>query len=195
MAVKSLAQQSLNQSFSTNSMLSGYDSNYFHHLETVRLGGSAASVTFSNLQRYSDYQHLQLRLVTRDTRAASAAVLHARFNGDTASNYAVHRLIGTGSSVTSANLSGNLFWLGLSPSNSGASGNFAATVCDILDPFETNKNTTIRSFNGFGGSVEFGIFSGAWLNTAAVSSILIFPQSDNFTSGSRFSLYGIKARS
>nr|DAL22185.1 MAG TPA_asm: hypothetical protein [Caudoviricetes sp.] len=196
MATTSLARSGLTTFQKYSSLLAGneaYNPGSYELIETVTLSSSQSSVTFSNLNNYSStYQHLQLRLITRDTRAATLAVLHAQFNNDTGSNYAAHRLIGNGSSVSSANLSGVQFWLGYSPSNNAGSGIFAATVVDILDPFETTKNTTIRSFNGFGGAAEFGLFSGAWLNTNSISSIKIYPQSDNFAQYSRFSLYGLK---
>jgi hypothetical protein len=68
----------------------------------------------------------------------------------------------------------------------------AAFVCDILDPFETTKNKTIRSLAGYGSGGNVNLYSGLWINTSALTSITILASSGNFASASRFSLYGIK---
>ena len=207
MAVKSLSNSSITQPFTTNSMLGDYESNYFHHLETVRLGGSAASVTFSNLARYSDYQHFQIRATTRNasTIAGSTANYGAngliRFNNDaTAGNYRAHYLQGDGSSATSGDYStGNTgayvpdlggIW------STHTAGAYCSTIIDILDPFDTSKNKTIRALSGFvTGGRRVSISSSFWNSTAAVTSINIMQDGSNFAAGSRFSIYGIKARS
>jgi hypothetical protein len=119
-----------------------------------------------------------------------------RFNADTGSNYATHRLIGNGSAVSSSAATSQTFSQGgANVSNSGATNSFAASVLDILDPFETTKNTTIRSLGGTpdSASIQISFYSGVYLNTAAVTSIVLFPNIGNYVSGSRFSLYGIKA--
>ena len=192
MAVRSLAQSSLVEPFNTNSMLAGYSGNAFHHLETVRLSSNAASVTFSNLARYADYQHLQVRMVTRaDIGGGSIAT---RFNADTGNNYSTHRLFGTGSSVVSdAFTNYPLIWGGInSPSTPTEA--FGASVLDILDPFETTKYTTTRAFTGRSTEFIVMLLSGSWRNSAAVTQIALSPNAGNFIAGSRFSLYGIKAR-
>ena len=73
----------------------------FDLLETTVLGSDTASVTFSNLNTYSAYKHLQIRLVARSTNASASRSVRIQFNGDTASNYAYHYLLGDGSSVSS----------------------------------------------------------------------------------------------
>jgi hypothetical protein len=120
-----------------------------------------------------------------------------RFNADTGSNYARHRLRGDGSSVTSSagtsQTSINVF---TSVVGGGATANaFGVAVIDILDAFETTKNKVTRALTGFhvgaGNAVELD--SGLWMNTSAITSVTITASaSANFTSTSRFSLYGLK---
>ena len=162
-------------------------------LETQVLASSQASVTFSSLSSYAaDYQHLQIRFVSRAD--ADAGTSYFRFNGDTGSNYAAHRLIGNGSSVgTLATTSSTFGFSGANQQSAGTTGSFAASVFDILDFGSSAKNKTTRSLGGVpNGSIQISFYSGVWLNTAALTSVTLFPNLGNFVTGSRFSLYGIR---
>ncbi len=197
MAVKSLAQSSLRQSPQINSMLAGYQTNQFHHLETIRLGGNAASVEFTNLARYSDYQHLQIRWTGRTNRAVANDRLYMTFNGDTGNNVYTHQLFGNGSSVSSGAGWGTTDSKVLMESalvgSSGTASAFGAGVMDILDPFETTKNKTIRALFGNQTTPRVELTSAVYLSTSSLTS-LSFSAIGSLVSGSRFSLYGIKAR-
>jgi hypothetical protein len=165
----------------------------FDILETQVLGSTTASVTFSSLSTYAaTYQHLQIRAVAKTDRAgATNDNVIMRFNGDSATNYSCHNLRGSSGSVTSgANANETKI---ICRAVGGNDGNFGAVVIDILDAFETTKHKTTRSLGGYATDiVELG--SGSWRNTAAVSSILLDQDvGSNFLTGSRFSLYGIKA--
>lgn len=190
MGIKSLSNSSGIVNFQKHqSMLAGVELNKFHHLETVRLGSSAASVTFTNLGQYSDFQHLQIRMVSNGSTLQNQFI---QFNGDTGSNYKSHFLYGDGSSAGSATYSDNSkIYVGNSPNTANQ---FAGVIIDILDPFETTKNTTLRAFYGSTGYNVVQLHSGAWFNTASLNSILIDQATGNYSSGSRFSLYGLKAR-
>ena len=165
-------------------------------IESYILGSSQSSVTFSSLGTYSStYKHLQIRMVGRSDRANNGDAFRIRFNSDSGTNYSLHTLRGEGSSIFSeggANVS--YMEAGYSEANNNTSGSFAACVVDILDPFSTSKNKTIRGFSGFTSSIGRVLLnSGAWRNTEAVSSINVFVGiGPNFLAGSRFSLYGIK---
>jgi hypothetical protein len=166
-------------------------------LATEILTSSAASVTFSSLGDYAaDYQHLQLRYTVRHADStAGVPDLLVRLNGDTGSNYSWHMLFGNGSSVSSfAATSTSSMRIGATPKNSETLGAFEAGVTDILDPFETTKYTTIRPLSGRAQTTNFiGLFSGSWRNVNSLTSITLLPDSSNLITGSRFSLYGIKA--
>lgn len=202
MAVKSLSNSSITQPFTTNSMLGDYESNYFHHLETVRLGGNATSVTFSNLARYSDYEHLQIRYLARSNRSGTdIEEMIVRLNGDSGTNYSHHQIFGTSSiSVASVGTSNATFGqIGLTSGSIDAN-HFVGGTIDFIDVFSTSKNKTIRGLCGwYGNSSNYrnGITlrSSSWYSLAATTSIALLPVTNSFTSGCRFSLYGIKARS
>ena len=158
-------------------------------LATEILTSATSSVTFSSLNTLAaGYQHLQIRMAHKVTSADNA--LQVQFNADTASNYNWHMLYTFGSSVESFAAT-NQASMRASYSDNTV---FGSGVIDILDPFETTKNTTIRSLAGFAsGSPRFGLFSGAWRNTSAVTEIKVFSAGGNIDQFTRFSLYGIKA--
>jgi len=168
----------------------GAGGNAYELLETISVGTAVASVEFTNVNTNygSTYQHLQIRLTSQPV--ADGATLWAQLNSDTASSYNHHWLYGQGSAVTSGNgatANGVLF--------GGIAGfrntHFMAAVMDILDPFETTKNTTTRTLAG--SSHEIDLTSGLWRNTNAITTIKIYWTGTNMSAGSRFSLYGMRS--
>ena len=157
-------------------------------ISTTVLGTAASSVTFSSLGDYSStYKHLQVRMVAQGPGSVSM-----RFNGVTsAGSYKDHRLFGFNSAVSSDTITTDQMYLGAVSTT--ASGVFSSKVIDILDPFSSTKNKTIRSLSGRLSDSPFIIelLSGLFISTASVTSINIFG-STNMSVGSRFSLYGIK---
>jgi hypothetical protein len=163
-------------------------------LATEILTSSAASVTFSSLGDYAaDYQHLQIRYNARlNPATGNALTFYMQYNGDTGSNYNGHALRGNGSTVTSSSVA-SAATVDIATAT-GASGNFGAGVIDILDPFETSKFTTARSLSGSTGGNQIELRSHLYRNTNSITSITVGGfGSEQFTSLSRFSLYGIKA--
>jgi len=167
-------------------------------LETEILTSTQATVTFSSLGTYAaDYQHLQVRMVARSNRADTDSYIYVQFNADTGSNYNHHYLRGTGSAVNSGATSGSSGILDINflPAATAPSNSFGVATLDILDPFETYKYTTARMLSGQSGSSysRIGLTSGAWRNTASLTSITFDDIFGSFVTGSRFSLYGLKA--
>jgi hypothetical protein len=166
-------------------------------IESAILNSNTSSVSFSNLGQYAGiYQHLQLRMVLRGDRAADSDALICRFNGDTGNNYSVHSLGGEGGSAFSANdfnypFIEYIYFV----CNSGAAGAFDPIVMDILDPFETTKFKTVKTFFGStAGWNQIRLTSGSWRNTNAITSIVLQPRyGSNFAQHSRISLYGVTA--
>ena len=165
-------------------------------ISSTILGSNTASVNFTGLGDYSStYKHLQVRVVARTVRTEVNDSIITRFNADTGSSYAWHRLFGSGSSVSSgAGTTQTSILTGETSGNTNTTSAFMTTVIDILDPYSTTKNKTIRFLNG--GAATFThiqLGSGLWINTASVTSFQLLPlNSANFLTGSRFSLYGIK---
>jgi hypothetical protein len=171
------------------SQISGHlETNSYESIQTVTVGsGGAANAVFSSIP--STYKHLQIRAFHQSTGSPES---HMRFNGDTGNNYKIHFLYGDGGSAvggtggTTNAVSFNY--------NGGSGSVFGASVTDILDYTNTNKNTTTRSLGGYdanGSGLEI-YYSGLWINTAAITSITLYPVSGNFAQYSSFALYGIK---
>lgn len=161
-------------------------------IATIRLESDVTSVTFSSL---GSYEHLQLRVMTIGN--AYNALKNGMFylNGDTTdSNY--HRQYTQGGSTTAFGNSttGSSMW-GLAP-KADSTPTYGPAIIDILDYRNPNKNTSVMSFYGGthpnGGSPDpyLQLVSSMWDNTAAVTSIQLLPQSEGFTRGSSFNLYG-----
>ena len=159
----------------------------FDLLETQVLASTSASVSFTSLSTYAaDYQHLQIRMAANSSSIGGNYLM--RFNADTGSNYAGHFLVGTGSSVLSGKTS-NTTDLAL---GTIIGSQFGAAVCDILDPFVSTKNTTVRSLVGNTTQNRIDLMSGVYLQNTAISSINLRPDAGSWLTGSRFSLYGIR---
>jgi len=169
----------------------------FELIQTQVLASSAASVTFSSLGSYaSTYKHLQLRVTARvDNAGTTEAMGFMRFNGDTATNYSWHGLLGTGSAASAQNsVSTTGMWAVNATGPTQATGYFSGSVVDILDAFNTSKNKTIRGLSG-NSTIDVFAYSGVWYNSSSLSSITLIPQitaSWNYIAGSRFSLYGVR---
>ena len=169
--------------------------NSYESIATVTVGVSgASSITFSSIP--STYTHLQIRGIGRDTQATGAHSLRLQFNGDTGSNYTYHAVTGDGSSASAGALTAQATqYPGYLIGTSGGTNVFAASIIDILDYTNTNKNKVTRTLSGVdnNGSGNVGLFSGMWLNTAAITSISLLPAaSTDFLERSSFALYGIK---
>jgi hypothetical protein len=161
-------------------------------LETVTLTSAQASVEFTNLlSKYgTDYQHLQVRMVGRASRSgATTDPLIVRLNGAT-QTYG-HHLYGNGSSVGSGSIATSYSILDAITGATATANAFGACVIDILDPFETTKNKTIKAFSG--ANTVVGLSSTFWNSTSAVTSVSLTPFSaTNFLVGTRISIYGLK---
>jgi hypothetical protein len=154
---------------------------------------SAGSITFSSIPQ--NFTHLQVRISARSDFASAVASGFIRFNGDSGSSYPYHYLQGDGASVTATGTTaGTVGFLGNFPAASATANTFEASITDILDYTNTNKNKTIRTFSGFdaNGSGQIFYASSLWLNTAAITSILLVSGGGaNFVAGTRADLYGI----
>ena len=178
------------------SMLAGneaYSPGAYELISTTLISSDTSTVTFSSI--VGTYKHLQIRVAARTTGTGTGdGGLQIQLNSDTAANYAQHSLEGNGSAVSSGgSASTSNIQIGASAGGGTSANIFGVSVIDILDYANTNKNTTIRGLSGANGtSSRVALKSGVWLNTAAVSSILLYRSGLSFVAGSRFSLYGIK---
>jgi hypothetical protein len=171
----------------------------FESIATVTVGsGGASSIEFTSIP--GTYQHLHIRAICRLERTDNSSFgLATTFNSDTGSNYAYHRLYGTGSAAvaaattsTTSGLTGNV------PADGTTASVYAGLVIDILDYASTSKTKTVRSFNGhdLNGSGLVLIDSMLWNSTSAITSIQFKDgggPSQDIKQHSMFALYGVKA--
>lgn len=169
----------------------------YESIQTVTVGaGGSSSIAFTSI--VGTYKHLQIRYLSRSSRAATTDSVSIRFNSDTGSNYARHYLYGDGASASAgASTTQTSANIGTQAAASAAANIFGVGVIDILDYTSTNKNKTIRCLSGddFNGSGDIQLTSGLYFATpAAITSITLLAQggSANFVQYSSFALYGVK---
>jgi hypothetical protein len=190
-AIQSLRNSGIVNFLKYRSLLAGNppDANY-QLIATTSLQSSQSFIDFSNLNNFSSYKHLQIRMVAQSTQAGTSsggviAIIELNGNALTKSHYLY---TSGGNSVTSSDNSNAGFLVNLI--RSGSTNSFSASIVDILDAFSSNKNKTLRWIGGH--SSEVALVSNLWTSNSPISSIRIRTSSDNFSTGSRFSLYGIK---
>ena len=186
---------SSNQQARANVVTGSYDALAVY---TVPSGG-VSSITFAGIPQ-SGYQHLQIRILTKDNKAsANSNNMGGYFNTDSnASNYYWHFLDGDGSSAYAGSSTGTstlALNFALNTSASSNANTFGVSIVDILDYTNTNKNKVIRALMGIdlNGSGQIRFASGLWNNTSAINSITLNPQgSNNFVQYTQAALYGIR---
>lgn len=171
----------------------------YESIATVTVGaGGAANIEFSSI--VGTYKHLQIRGIAFPSTGAQDLLI--RFNSDTGANYSYHGIYGNGGTATAYSGTSTTFMQSVvGAGNATKTSCFAVAVVDILDYANTNKYKTIRILHGLDtnntGAVDVnqgvvGMDSGSWRNTAAVSTIRLYPYAGNFAQYSSFALYGVK---
>lgn len=153
-----------------------------------------ASYTFSSIS--GAYTDLVLIMAGKTAVAGASDTYLMQFNSDTSpsgTNYSRTRLLGTGSAASSAGRTSapNIDFEGLA----GSTG--STTFFTAIANLENYSNTTTYKtclIRGSDASNYVEATVGLWRSTAAISSIVLSTGSTaNFSVGSTFTLYGIKA--
>ena len=166
----------------------------FEHLETVTLGTVTETVTFSNLNTYSDYKHLQLRMNLRSTEATAVAISASiRFNGDTGNNYRYASIAGDSTVAIYTDLGSSRLILPSTAFGANATaGRYISSITDILDFSSTNKFKSNKTQVGSGSS-NVALIGSVWRSTNAITSMAITCDgAGSFAIDSDFALYGIR---
>lgn len=151
-------------------------------IATTTLGSAASSVTFSSISgSYTD-----LILVCSVSNTTSQADVRLNVNGDTGSNYSYTQVFGTGSAAGSNRSSNNTFANG---------GYIGTTQSNSITHFQNYSNTTtnktmLTRYNDPSNLVVASV--SLWRSTAAINQIVVSYSANNFSSGSTFTLYGVK---
>lgn len=152
-------------------------------ISTTTLGTTQNQVDFSSIPgSYTDLVLIMTGGVT------SSADVWLRMNGDTASNYSRTRLYADGTTVASSrNSSVSAIFVSV-----GTVGSNANMVIQIQN--YSNATTYKTSLTRFNSSTYVSTSVGLWRSTSAITSLTLKAEAaDTFTSGSTFTLYGIKA--
>jgi len=168
----------------------------YESIATVTVGsGGSTTVEFTSIP--ATYKHLQIRCLIKAINVNTDTTnLNITINSGT-QNVRSHAVRGNGSTVI-ANSNAGFYYTIFVPSNTGYTNIFNASVIDILDYADTNKNKTIRGIGGFdaNGSGTISFASCLFNTTTAISSIKFETDGGAFTGWaqySQFALYGIRA--
>jgi hypothetical protein len=154
--------------------------------------GSSGTITFSSIP--ATYSHLQIRYTAKNT--STNADMNITFNNVTTASYSRHHLFGNTTAIASASATSasNISLLdAVAPSTTA---NVTTNgVIDILDYANANKNKTLRAMYGLVQAYNTSriyLASGFLNSTTAITSVTLTASGNNFSTVSRFSLYGIK---
>ena len=168
-------------------------------IESQTLGASAASVNLGSGGTIPQtYKSLMLVISARSTQSAWSSGMYIGFNGNTSTLYSNRELYGysTGAASRADTNSPGYVYAGAIPAASDTSNTFSCDQvvipnyttsqykpfsCDVVD--EGNTSTAYNA--------NLWMTAGLWSSTAAVTSVQAY-SSVNFTSGSTFTLYGLK---
>lgn len=158
----------------------------YEPIATYTIPSAASTYTFSSIP--STYTDLILRVDILGFSATDEIGL--RLNSDTGNNYSRTIVYGNGTSaLSSRNISSAVTDMRI--------GSYQSAQQTIEANFMNYANTTTyKTVLSRGGGVAGQVGAGAhlWLNTSAISSITVRTSGGaNFTTGSTFTLYGIKA--
>lgn len=159
-------------------------------IATNTLTANAASFTFSSIpQGYTD---LVLVCQPRTNVAATAGSINLQFNGDTGTNYSRTRILGSGSAASSYRETSTTYLASDGASGSSVS-EYGVVTFNIMNYSNTTTNKTALWRDSAAASYVAAQV-GLWRSTAAITSIKVSADGSNqITSGSTFTLYGVKA--
>jgi hypothetical protein len=155
-------------------------------IATTTLGSAANTYTFSSIPNtYTD-----LILISNAQRSGnSGQPIRYQLNSDTGNNYSQTNMYSystTGASDRTTNVNYiETYGLPTSP-------NWATEIVQFNNYSNTStyKTALVRGANAVQQTITT---VGLWRSTAAISSITLYVLTDNFSVGSQFTLYGIKA--
>lgn len=181
-----------------NSQVSPAAAGAYDLLESSTLSSPATSLSFSNLDAYgtAGYKHLQLRMLLRGTTANNSGRSAIKLNSSTGSLYVSHESLTDGSFIGSGWWGGTETFgrTGRYPNASNGAGQFGAHIVDIPDAWSSDKFKTMRTVAGLTNSLynQLALISSVYMSTSAINALEISCEADNFETGTRVSIYGVK---
>lgn len=155
-------------------------------IATTTLGSAQANYTFSSIP--ATYTDLVLIV---SGRVSTVSQISLQFNSNTATNYSVTSLYGSGSAAGSGRNSNDVEMV-------GGFGFFDTTAVStsIIHIMNYSNTTTFKTAIGRGNSTSHYVHAGVglWRQTSAINTIKVFVNGGyNWSTGTTFTLYGIKA--
>jgi hypothetical protein len=158
----------------------------YEMIATTTLGSSAADVTFSSISAsYTD-----LVLIFNGIGANDINV-ELRFNSDTGSNYSNTAMGTQGASAVSTRNS-NQTAMRMNYQGYLRNAFTSLAIINIMNYSNTTTyKTVLNRYNNGNTGVDGNV--GLWRSTSAINSVTIRVDNFTFSTGSTFTLYGIKA--
>jgi hypothetical protein len=172
----------------------------YEPIATQTLSSAASSVTFSSIP--STYTDLMLISFAQGQASGGDNRLVLQFNGDTASNYSSTYLFGNGTTALSSRDTNRSQVDNATQLADLGSSSFSPFIHHIMNYANTTTYKTIlQRGNDAGDSTvgyrQVGTGVSLWRSTSAITSIVIKGLGGNnatgFSTGSTFTIYGIKA--
>lgn len=159
-------------------------------LDKVTVSTATSTITFTGINQ--DYTDLVLEYAGSTASAANMFVRVGNGSLDTGSNYSLTEIVGSGSSASSSRLA-------TQTEIKITEGLFVNTneQCNISIDFQGYSNTTTnKTLLSRANSAAIGVQAqvSLWRSTSAINTISVYA-SQNFNTGSTFSLYGIATAS
>jgi hypothetical protein len=158
----------------------------YEKIATTTLGSATATVTFSTISgSYTD-----LVLIYNGVNSDSNAGMRLQVNSDTGSNYSDTQLNGYNTGANSSRSSN-----ATAADISFGSTERTTSIANFMNYSNTTTYKTVLVRTGLGGGVGAVRASVIlWRSTSAITSISVFREGgQTISSGSTFTLYGIKA--
>ncbi len=158
--------------------------------------GAAGSYTWSAIP--ATYNNLSITCTARGDTSALIIDLDMQFNADAAGNYNYNYLKGTAGAASNNGTTGASFIFAGDISAATALASAPGIVNIQIPGYATAFLKTVVGLNsdlnanGITGARELFVPSGMWNNTAAITSIKLFPSAGAFTAASTCQLYGEK---
>jgi hypothetical protein len=164
--------------------------NTYEPISTTTLSTATASVTFSSISAtYTD-----LVIIAQFGQSTGGNAVGMQFNSDTANNYSITSLYGTGTTAASDRLANTShIWGAYNIAPSSVVSGVAKWNIQNYSNTTTYKTALCRYDNNDATYAGTSAVVGLWRSTAAITSITLKPSAGNLASGSTFTLYGIKA--
>lgn len=155
-------------------------------IATTTLGSAAAGITFSSISgSYTD-----LYIVISGAIASADNEIRIRFNSDSGSNYSVTNLLAYSGGVVSQRGS-NATFSQIAPSGDNTSP--AVYRINLNNYSNTTTYKTILTRSDMPSTSYVAANVGLWRSTAAITTVYIFPNGQNWNTGTMATLYGIAA--